>query len=300
MAITIGPNGEIIKTTNGGLSSIGSAMPTNMGALNFANQIDERKEYEEKYTDPVTGVEKTRRAISVPKIGYDFKVPDQKLAQQYYSTRLMPGFRFATPRQIGTTVYYPDEENLMSDENLEEIGVDLDGTGAVDGDGQMGESPRVGEISSGIYGAGAGAAVGSAIASEMTGAETVGAGFSALNPLGKLSKEDTAAELAVAKAGDIIKGDNTISFMDRLNPNTAAGKANYKQQAFSAAGDALFQVAAGADPITAIKSAGKTAVLTAFANAIVPGSATFVRIASKLSQAADIEIDLFPNWDWKF
>jgi len=60
-----------------------------------------------------------------------------------------------------------------------------------------------------------------------------------------------------------------------------AAKANFKVTAAGAGMDFVTQVAMGADPMEAAKDAGKTAVLSYVANAIIPGSGAIVGILSK-------------------
>ena len=67
---------------------------------------------------------------------------------------------------------------------------------------------------------------------------------------------------------------------DRLYGSEAAG-ANFKVTAAAAGADFITQVAMGADPMDAAKDAGKTAVLSYVANAIIPGSGPIVGFLSK-------------------
>ena len=69
--------------------------------------------------------------------------------------------------------------------------------------------------------------------------------------------------------------------MNRLNFGTEAGAANLKITGYAAGADFITQVAMGADPMDAAKDAGKTAVLSYLANAIIPGSGPIVGNLSK-------------------
>jgi len=66
---------------------------------------------------------------------------------------------------------------------------------------------------------------------------------------------------------------------DRLYGDAAG--ANFKVTAAAAGADFITQVAMGADPMDAAKDAGKTAVLSYVANAIIPGSGPIVGFLSK-------------------
>jgi len=331
MAITIGPNGELIKTVNSNSSRFSMPVPTEeqIGALSFINKINPRFEGVEEYKKNVLDsdgnfvpqldddgnalldadgnalfetTDESRRYVSVPKIGYDSNLPDQTMAQNLYGTKYMPSFQFSTPKEIGRNVYYPDEENLMSEENVQPL-IGGDSTNVPLQDKE--NIDRIGQISIGQAGAGIGAAIGNAYMQGDNTVDIIKTGISAINPIDGIGlKEGELTRSAAAKENvkGMISGQNqTASFKDRLNPFNPAGKANLTQTGFSAAGDALFQIAAGRKPVEAVKSAGKTAVLATFANAIIPGSGPLVSVLQRLGEAADIDINMaLFGWDGKF
>jgi len=78
-----------------------------------------------------------------------------------------------------------------------------------------------------------------------------------------------------------MRGPEGTSVLDRLYGGSAANMANLKVTGAAAGADFITQVAMGADPMDAAKDAGKTAVLSYVANAIIPGSGAIVGFLSK-------------------
>tara|TARA_R110000751_G_scaffold84730_1_gene169383 strand:+ start:934 stop:1947 length:1014 start_codon:yes stop_codon:yes gene_type:complete len=337
MAITIGPDGELIKTVSSNSSRFSMPVPTQeqIGALSFTNEINPKFEGVEEYKKNVLDsdgnfvpqldddgnalldddgnalfetTDESRRYVSLPKIGYNYSLPDQAMAQNLYGTKYMPHYQHSAPKEIGRNVYYPDEENLMSQGNIQPI---------VGGDSDNADKPpsfdqaaaeQAGQVIAGMQGASIGGAIGAAVAAGMTGNESFAAGLSALDPfdgIGLETGKKTASKMALDKNIGKITGnaEGPATFTERLSFGTEAGKANWKQQAFTATGDALVQIAAGADPIVAIRRAGSTAVITAIANAINPTYGYIAGMAKRFADAAGLEIDLNQKlfgWDGKF
>jgi hypothetical protein len=77
-----------------------------------------------------------------------------------------------------------------------------------------------------------------------------------------------------------MQGPKGTSVLDRLYGSDAA-VANFKVTGAAAGVDFITQVAMGADPMDAAKDAGKTAVLSYVANAIIPGSGPIIGFLSK-------------------
>jgi len=77
-----------------------------------------------------------------------------------------------------------------------------------------------------------------------------------------------------------MRGPEGTSVLDRLYGSDAA-VANFKVTGAAAGVDFITQVAMGADPMDAAKDAGKTAVLSYVANAIIPGSGPIIGFLSK-------------------
>jgi len=86
---------------------------------------------------------------------------------------------------------------------------------------------------------------------------------------------------ALQKGQAALQGSKTgfAGFQDRLYGDAAG--ANLKVTGAAAGLDFITQVAMGADPMDAAKEAGKTAVLSYVANAIIPGSGPIIGFLSK-------------------
>lgn len=271
MGITMGPNGQLINTSNIGNTVGSNLIPNitpNIGAL---RNIDR----------PITNDDGT---ITLPTI--QMKSNDPGLAmgdlQKIYGTKYMPMFQWVSAQQTGSTTYDPSK-NFTKDfeEFTEDFGIDPN-----DAFNQA-QMERAGQRLAGATGAKFGASVGEALVGGGDVEDALGAGFGAINPLGFLNK-NTAPDEAVAAGKSLIASGANPNYlgmdgrlMNRLNPTSDAGMANLKVTGFSAGADFLTQVAMGADPMDAAKDAGKTAVLGYLAEAILPGSGGVVRFLSK-------------------
>lgn len=290
MGITMGPNGQLINTSNIGNTVGSNLIPNitpNIGAL---RNIDR----------PITNDDGT---ITLPTI--QMKSNDPGLAmgdlQKIYGTKYMPMFQWVSAQQTGSTTYDPSK-NFTKDfeEFTEDFGIDPN-----DAFNQA-QMERAGQRLAGATGAKFGASVGEALVGGGDVEDALGAGFGAINPLGFLNK-NTAPEASAygARTTPVAAGQSLIasgveprpnaSFVgpmpsptnyinrlgNRLNPTSDAGMANLKVTGFSAGADFLTQVAMGADPMDAAKDAGKTAVLGYLAEAILPNSGGVVRFLSK-------------------
>ena len=100
----------------------------------------------------------------------------------------------------------------------------------------------------------------------------------------KINPNQPQPQQSAMQAGlDVLKGTETgfSAIGDRLYGGSAANMANLKMTGAAAGVDFITQVAMGADPMDAAKEAGKTAVLSYVANAIIPGSGPIISILSK-------------------
>ena len=294
MGITMGPNGQLINTSNIGNTVGSNLIPNitpNIGAL---RNIDR----------PITNDDGT---ITLPTI--QMKSNDPGLAmgdlQKIYGTKYMPMFQWVSAQQTGSTTYDPSK-NFTKDfeEFTEDFGIDPN-----DAFNQA-QMERAGQRLAGATGAKFGASVGEALVGGGDVEDALGAGFGAINPVGFLNK-NTAPEaseygarttpvaggLGVSpvpkpRPDNLVMGTSPIGPMpsptnyinrlgNRLNPASDAGRANLKVTGFAAGADFLTQVAMGADPMDAAKDAGKSAVLGYLAEAILPGSGGVVRFLSK-------------------
>ena len=182
-------------------------------------------------------------------------------------------FEFLSPVQIGTTTFDPEDDNLMSDKNLDDIGVTPQGAGVLGNDvAQKQDLARIAQKSAGIFGQGIGETLGTSYVganipnqSSMFGpSDVLDAGVNALLPFGETSDVEKAG-LSYMKGGGR-QEDGSYSFSDKLYGNQL--KANLQTAGFVAGGNFVGQVIAGADPMDAAKDAAKTGVAYYIGNAI--------------------------------
>ena len=308
MGVMMGPNGQLINTSNmGGVvgSNLIPNIAPNIGAL---SQIDR----------PITNDDGT---ITLPTIQMKSNDPGLEAGQlqKVYGTALMPYFNWVEAQQTGSYTYDPAEELSKINEDFEnEYGINAEEAAA-----QMKAAQE--RATQAVAGATA-AKFGSAFAqSQLGGAQlgeaTVDAAGSLIPFKGMLKGPEapintymidgvasTDAEALVAskiggsdvsripvgdraapKVDAMAAGMNRLRVLDsgqqatigdRLYGTSAAG-ANLKMTGYAAGADFITQVAMGADVMDAAKSAGKTAVLSYVANAIIPGSGPIVSFLSK-------------------
>ena len=284
MAVVVGPDGNIVNTSNIIGSNLIPNLAPNIGALaNVGGAMIDA---------PVTNED---GSITLPTI--ELKSRDPGLAmgemQNIYGTKYMPMFQFIEAQQTGTMTYDPAEDLNMTSEEMDQLRQEFAeqyGMNAEEALRQQQEIARAGQKVAGATAAGAGRAFGSALAGNAGVEEAAKAGFGAINPLNFLNK-DQAPQQAVQAGKSIISGGAGVGgaaaadyggrVMNRLDFRTQSGAANLKTTGFAAGADFITQVAMGADPVEAAKDAGKTAVLSYVANAIIPGSGAIVGFLSK-------------------
>jgi len=284
MAVVVGADGSLINTSNIIGSDLIPNLAPNIGALaNVGGAMIDA---------PVTNEDGT---ITLPTI--ELKSRDPGLAmgelQNIYGTKYMPMFQFIEAQQTGTITYDPAEDLNMTSEEMDRLRQEFAeqyGMNAEEALRQQQEIVRAGQKVAGATAAGAGRAFGSALAGNAGVEEAAKAGFGAINPLNFLNK-DQAPQQAVQAGKSIISGGAGVGgaaaadyggrVMNRLDFRTQSGAANLKTTGFAAGADFITQVAMGADPVEAAKDAGKTAVLSYVANAIIPGSGAIVGFLSK-------------------
>ena len=310
MAIVMGPDGQLVNTSNINSSVIGSNLipniTPNIGAL---NTIDK----------PVTNADGT---ITLPTIEMRSNDPGLEAGQlqKLYGTDLMPYFNWVETYQTGTTTYDPTDDNSAAElEAINEAFKAKHGVSAQEAALKM-QMARAGQKSTGAL---AGQVAGKTAQAMIGGAnfgEGALAGLNTLNPFkgmmgGKAAApamfgveggartftnvQDATAyknlfpdakitELPAAEqpkdflaAGlQKMQGPKGTSVIDRLYGSDAA-VANFKVTGAAAGADFITQIAMGADPMDAAKDAGKTAVLSYVANAIIPGSGPIIGFLSK-------------------
>lgn len=284
MAVVVGADGSLINTSNIIGSDLIPNLAPNIGALaNVGGAMIDA---------PVTNEDGT---ITLPTI--ELKSRDPGLAmgemQKIYGTKYMPMFQFIEAQQTGTMTYDPAEDLNMTSEEMDRLRQEFTeqyGMNAEEALRQQQEILRAGQKVAGATAAGAGRAFGSALAGNAGVEEAAKAGFGAINPLNFLNKNQ-APQQAVQAGKSIISGGAGVGgaaaadyggrVMNRLDFTTQSGAANLKTTGFAAGADFITQVAMGADPVEAAKDAGKTAVLSYVANAIIPGSGAIVGFLSK-------------------
>lgn len=284
MPVVVGADGSLINTSNIIGSDLIPDLAPNIGALaNVGGAMIDA---------PVTNEDGT---ITLPTI--ELKSRDPGLAmgemQKIYGTKYMPMFQFIEAQQTGTMTYDPAEDLNMTSEEMDRLRQEFTeqyGMNAEEALRQQQEILRAGQKVAGATAAGAGRAFGSALAGNAGVEEAAKAGFGAINPLNFLNKNQ-APQQAVQAGKSIISGGAGVGgapaadyggrVMNRLDFTTQSGAANLKTTGFAAGADFITQVAMGADPVEAAKDAGKTAVLSYVANAIIPGSGAIVGFLSK-------------------
>jgi hypothetical protein len=284
MAVVVGADGSLINTSNIIGSDLIPNLAPNIGALaNVGGAMIDA---------PVTNEDGT---ITLPTIELKSRDPNLALGelQNLYGTKYMPMFQWVQAQQTGTMTYDPAEDLNMTSEDMDRLRQEFSdqyGMNAEQALLQQQEIARAGQKVAGATAAGAGRAFGSALAANAGVEEAAKAGFGAINPLNFLNKNQ-APQQAVQAGKSIISGGAGVGgaaaadyggrVMNRLDFRTQSGAANLKTTGFAAGADFITQVAMGADPIEAAKDAGKTAVLSYIANAIIPGSGAIVGFLSK-------------------
>ena len=314
MAVVVGADGQLINTSN--IGGVGAGLVPNLapniGAL--ANVSGST------LPDPMTNEDGTITlpTFELKSRGSGLELGE---LQNLYGTKYMPMFQFIEKQQTGTYTYDPADDNLMSQEQMDAIKAEFEAQHGMSAELALlqAKAERAGQKTLGataaqVAGKAAQAMVGGADLGE--GALT---GLNTLNPFkGMMSKAPTQALYGVeggtkqfanvqdAKAYKTLFPDSTITdlpaaeapkdflalglqkmqgkegttIVDRLYGSEAA-VANFKVTASAAGADFITQVAMGADPMDAAKDAGKTAVLSYIANAIIPGSGPIVGFLSK-------------------
>ena len=308
MAVVMGPDGQLINTSNINSSVIGSSLipniTPNIGALSTIDKA-------------VTNADGT---ITLPTIEMRSNDPGLEAGQlqKLYGTDLMPYFNWVETYQTGTMTYDPTDDNSSAElDAINEAFKAKHGVSAQEAAAQMERAAQKG--AGGLAGQVAGKTAQSMIGGASFG-EGALAGLNSLNPFsGMMSKTPTntmsflvdgqAQNLTTAQAANLgqianvkvnpnqpkpqqsamqaglntLKGTETgfSAIGDRLYGGSAANMANLKMTGAAAGVDFITQVAMGADPMDAAKDAGKTAVLSYVANAIIPGSGPIIGFLSK-------------------
>ena len=304
MGVMMGPNGQLINTSNmGGVvgSNLIPNITPNIGAL---SQIDR----------PITNDDGT---ITLPTIQMKSNDPGLEAGQlqDLYGTALMPYFNWVEAQQTGSYTYDPAEE-------LSKINEDFENEHGINAEEAAAQMKAAQEKATQAIGGATAAKFGSAFAQSQLGGAQLGE--AAVDAAGSLvpfkglfkgpevaqpnflvdgEKLSLTAQDAIAykdlgsKVSRIPVADRAAPKKDymalgaeKMNPkgSTFASRLygkdsgpNLKATGYAAGADFITQVAMGADVMDAAKSAGKTAVLSYVANAIIPGSGPIVSFLSK-------------------
>ena len=314
MGVMMGPNGQLINTSNIGGGALGSNLipniTPNIGAL---SKIDKS----------VTNDDGT---ITLPTIELQTNDPGLEAGQlqNLYGTDLMPYYNWVEAKQTGTMTYDPAEElSEINDDFMEKHGITAQEAAAQMQAAQERAVQQIGGATAAKIGS---AFVQSKLGDASTGQAVMDAAGSVVpfkglfsgpqapvSPQGMLYDVNgspmtlnTADAANLSKFSDVklnpnqpaqtapkvdamtaglnrlkyLDGGAEATITDRLYGSSAAG-ANLKMTGAAAGLDFITQVAMGADPMDAAKDAGKTAVLSYVANAIIPGSGPIVGFLSK-------------------
>ena len=309
MGIMMGPNGQLINTSNiGGIvgSNLIPNITPNIGALaNVGNSVIPSSTTNEDGTITIPTIELKSRETGL----------DLGEMQNLYGTKYMPMFQFIEAQQTGSMTYDPADDNLASTEELEAIRADFEKEHGMSAEQALlrAKAERAGQKVAGATAA----TVGSAFAQSKIGGAPFGtAAIDAagsvvpfkglfqdppanvmldnkpvfLNPQEYAMQKDLGANLTALKpedaptdflqVGEGLMNPAGSTIQDRLYGSPAAFQ-NFKVSAASGVADAVTQIAMGADPMDAIKDAAKSATLSYVANAIIPGSGPIVSFLSK-------------------
>jgi len=290
MSIVIGPDGSLVNTSNVGSQFIPNITP-NIGALANVASLGG--------SSIPKAVENEDGTITIPDIEMVVRgtgLEPGQLQNMYgiSGDQGVPMFEFLSPVQTGTTTFDPEDDNLMSDKNLNKVKEDFGAADPPPGSAQGQDLARLAQSGAGGFGASIGASMGNAYVgmnmpgSSFTGNDVVSTGFSSINPFSGSTDAETAG----------INYMNTGFDPNLIDPQqtgygTLVGKrftdyseggmglANLQASGFAAGGAFVARVAAGQDVMDAAKDAAKTGAAYYIGNAIA--GPTGGRIASWLS-----------------
>jgi len=314
MAVVVGADGQLINTSN--IGGVGAGLVPNLapniGAL--ANVSGST------LPDPMTNEDGTITlpTFELKSRGSGLELGE---LQNLYGTKYMPMFQFIEKQQTGTYTYDPADDSMMSQDQIDAIKAEFEAEHGMSANMALlqAKAERVGQQTLGataaqVAGKAAQAMVGGAPFGEgaLTGLNTLNPfkgsksmapaqalygveggtkqfanvqdakAYQSLFPDAKITElpASEAPKDFLASGLQKMQGPKGTTIVDRLYGSEAAG-ANFKVTASAAGADFITQVAMGADPMDAAKDAGKTAVLSYVANAIIPGSGPIVGFLSK-------------------
>ena len=271
MSIIIGPDGSLVNTSNVGSQFIPNITP-NIGALANVASVGGS-------TIP-KGVENEDGTFTIPNIEMRVRstgLEPGQLQNMYGITgdQGVPMFEFLSPVQTGTTTFDPEDDNLMSEKNLNKIEEDFGGADPPPGSAQGQDLARAAQAGAGIFGAGIGSSMGNAYvgmnlpgSSGFTGTDVFKAGANRAVPF---SEQTDVEKLGYNYMNDNpVVGGETLTYTDTLKSRAFGDQAmaNLQSSAFTAGGAFVGRVIAGQDVMDAAKDAAKVGAAYYIGNAI--------------------------------
>ena len=271
MSIIIGPDGSLVNTSNVGSQFIPNITP-NIGALANVASVGGS-------TIP-KGVENEDGTFTIPNIEMRVRstgLEPGQLQNMYGITgdQGVPMFEFLSPVQTGTTTFDPEDDNLMSEKNLNKIEEDFGGADPPPGSAQGLDLARAAQSGAGMFGAGIGSSMGNAYvgmnlpgSSGFTGTDVFKAGANAAMPFNKQTKAEKAG-FDYMNDNPVVGGE-TLTYTDTLKSRAYGDQAmaNLQSSGFVAGGAFVGRVIAGQDPMDAAKDAAITGTAYYIGNAI--------------------------------
>ena len=277
MSIVIGPDGSLVNTSNVGSQFIPNITP-NIGALaNVASlggsSIPKAVENEDG-TITIPDIEMVVRGTGL----------ERGQLQNMYGIKGdpegefggIPMFEFLSPVQTGTTTFDPQDDNLMSEKNLNKVKEDFGGADPPPGSAQGQDLARLAQSGAGGFGADIGASMGNAYVgmnmpgstAGFTGTDVFKAGANRAMPFSKQTDAEKAG-YDYMNNNPVVDG-KTLNYTDTFKSRAFGDQAlaNLQTSGFVAGGAFVGRVIAGQDPMDAAKDAAKTGVAYYIGNAI--------------------------------
>jgi len=272
MSIVIGPDGSLVNTSNVGSQFIPNITP-NIGALANVASLGG--------SSIPKAVENEDGTITIPDI--EMRVRSTGLEpgqlQNMYGIsgdQGVPMFEFLSPVQTGTTTFDPEDDNLMSDKNLNKVKEDFGAADPPPGSAQGQDLARLAQSGAGGFGASIGASMGNAYVgmnmpgstAGFTGTDVFKAGANRAMPFSKQTDAEKAGYDFMSN-NPVVDG-KTLTYTDTFKSRAFGGQAlaNLQASGFAAGGAFVARVAAGQDVMDAAKDAAKTGAAYYIGNAI--------------------------------
>jgi len=259
MSIVIGPDGSLVNTSNVGSQFIPNITP-NIGALANVASLGG--------SSIPKAVENEDGTITIPDI--EMRVRSTGLEpgqlQNMYGIsgdQGVPMFEFLSPVQTGTTTFDPEDDNLMSDKNLNKVKEDFGAADPPPGSAQGQDLARLAQSGAGGFGASIGASMGNAYVgmnmpgstAGFTGTDVFKAGANRAMPFSKQTDAEKAGYDFMSN-NPVVDG-KTLTYTDTFKSRAIGDQAlaNLQTSGFVAGGAFVGRVIAGQDPMDAAEDA---------------------------------------------